>query len=89
MIDEKVSDKERMEKFRKAVTRHGQYSAWAADAQGVDRHIFGLKKLIKEGEEVPEVFKDEVMAQSSHWEMSTSQLGSKYLDFWGYGEGDQ
>ncbi len=88
MIDGSKSDGERMEKFRKAVTRHIQYSTWAADAQGVDRHIFGLKKLIKTGEEVPEAFKDEIMAKSSHWELSTSQLGSKYLDGWGYGEGE-
>jgi carnitine O-acetyltransferase len=87
MIGDK-SDADRVELFRKAVTRHIQYSTWAADAQGVDRHLFGLKKLIKGGEDVPEVFKDQAMAKSSHWELSTSQLGSKYLDGWGYGEGE-
>lgn len=84
-----VTDKEREGLFRKAVNRHIQYSAWAADGQGVDRHMFGLKRLIreKEGEEVPEVFREEVHAKSAHWEMSTSQLSSKWLDGWGYGEG--
>ena len=88
MMDEKASDSDREKLLRKAVTRHIQYSAWAADAQGIDRHMFGLKKLVKDGEEMPEVFKDEVYGRSSHWEMSTSQLSSKYLDGWGYGEGE-
>jgi carnitine O-acetyltransferase len=87
MINSKGSPQDKEKLFRSAVTRHIQYSTWAADAQGVDRHMFGLKKLIKEGEETPAVFKDEVHGKSSHWEMSTSQLSSKYLDGWGYGEG--
>jgi len=88
MIDPKTSDSEREKLLRKAVTRHIQYSIWAADAQGVDRHMFGLRRLVKDGEEMPEVFKEEVFGRSSHWEMSTSQLSSKYLDGWGYGEGE-
>lgn len=89
MIDSSKSDAEREKLFRAAVARHIQYSTWAADAQGVDRHLFGLKKLVQtdKGEEVPEIFKDEAYAKSNHWEMSTSQLSSKYLDGWGYGEG--
>lgn len=87
MISSSATDLEREKKFRDAVRRHIQYSTWAADAQGVDRHLFGLKKLVQQGEEVPEVFKDEAYANSSHWEMSTSQLSSNYLDGWGYGEG--
>lgn len=88
MGNSKASDQEREKLLRKAVARHIQYSVWAADAQGVDRHMFGLRKLIKDGEETPEVFKDEVFGKSSHWEMSTSQLSSNYLDGWGYGEGE-
>lgn len=66
-----------------------QYSAWAADGQGVDRHLFGLKKSVRadEGEAVPALFTDPAFARSSHWELSTSQLSSKWFDGWGYGEG--
>lgn len=86
MVDPKASDAEREKRFRAAATRHGQYSAWAADAQGVDRHLYGLKKSLKEGEEVPAIFNDPNFTKSSHWTFSTSQLTSKYLDGWGYGE---
>ncbi|WWC90245.1 uncharacterized protein L201_005178 [Kwoniella dendrophila CBS 6074] len=88
MISTSVKDKEREALFRKAVARHIQYSAWAADAQGVDRHLFGLKKLVKteENEKVPEIFTDEAALKTAHWELSTSQLSSKFLDGWGYGE---
>lgn len=79
-------DEGRERLFRKAVERHVQYAVWAADAQGVDRHLFGLKKLIAPGEPTPEIFSDPAFARSSHWELSTSNLGSRYLDGWGYGE---
>lgn len=90
MLDASKTDGEREKLFRRAVARHIQYSSWAADGQGVDRHMFGLKRLVdaNKGEEMPAVFKDEVHARSSHWEMSTSQLSSRWLDGWGYGEGE-
>ncbi|KAH9980189.1 acyltransferase ChoActase/COT/CPT [Lactifluus volemus] len=62
------------------------YAAWAADGQGVDRHLFGLKKMIRDGEALPEIYQDPAYSSTSHWELSTSQLSSKYLDGWGYGE---
>jgi carnitine O-acetyltransferase len=86
MLDPTGSDATRAALFRKAVTRHLQYAAWAADGQGVDRHLFGLKKMLRDGEEVPEVYRDQAFARTSHWELSTSQLSSPYLDGWGYGE---
>jgi carnitine O-acetyltransferase len=87
MLNPDVSDKDRADLFRKAVTRHLQYAAWAADGQGVDRHLFGLKKMIKEGEEVPTIYTDEAFSKTNHWELSTSQLSSNFFDGWGYGEG--
>ncbi|KAK7469357.1 Carnitine O-acetyltransferase mitochondrial [Stygiomarasmius scandens] len=86
MLDPKETDARRASLFRAAVNRHMQYSAWAADGQGVDRHLFGLKKIMKEDEELPRLYKDPSYAQTSHWELSTSQLSSAYFDGWGYGE---
>ncbi|OSD07372.1 acyltransferase ChoActase/COT/CPT [Trametes coccinea BRFM310] len=86
MLDPKQTDEQRAALFRKAVSRHLQYAAWAADGQGVDRHLFGLKKCLREGEPLPEIYQDKAYAKTSHWELSTSQLSSPYLDGWGYGE---
>ena len=44
--------------------------------------------MLKEGEPIPEIFTDPAFGQSSHWELSTSQLSSRYLNGWGYGEGE-
>ena len=43
--------------------------------------------MVKEGEAVPEIYQDKAFSQTNHWELSTSQLSSTYLDGWGYGEG--
>ncbi|KAI0297636.1 acyltransferase ChoActase/COT/CPT [Russula brevipes] len=79
-------DAQRAALFRSAAARHVQYAAWAADGQGVDRHLFGLRKMIQDNEAVPEIYNDPAYSRTSHWELSTSQLSSKYLDGWGYGE---
>ena len=34
-----------------------QYAAWAADGQGVDRHLFGLKMKLREGEPTPPIYR--------------------------------
>ncbi|KAH8825173.1 acyltransferase ChoActase/COT/CPT [Flagelloscypha sp. PMI_526] len=86
MLNPNESDSRRAALFRAAVARHLQYSGWAADGQGVDRHLFGLKKLLKEGEPLPEIYKDEAFSTTNHWELSTSQLSSPFFDGWGYGE---
>ena len=68
------------------MARHLQYAAWAADGQGVDRHLFGLKRMLKDGEPVPEIYTDPAFGRTNHWELSTSNLSSSWLDGWGYGE---
>jgi carnitine O-acetyltransferase len=82
------SARELKDLFGKAAARHVQYSAWAADGHGVDRHLFGLKKLVRADEELPGIYKDPAYGRSSHWELSTSQLSSRFFDGWGYGEGE-
>jgi carnitine O-acetyltransferase len=82
------TDGQRAELFRKAVNRHLTYAGWAADGQGVDRHLFGLKKMLKEGEKLPEIYADAAFGRTNHWELSTSQLSSPFVDGWGYGEGE-
>jgi Choline/Carnitine o-acyltransferase len=44
--------------------------------------------MLKDDESLPEIYTDPAFGQSNHWELSTSQLSSRYLDGWGYGEGE-
>ncbi|KAF7314466.1 Carnitine acetyl transferase [Mycena kentingensis (nom. inval.)] len=86
MLDVNASDETRATLMRDAVKRHGEYGAWAADGQGVDRHLFGLKRMLKPDEPVPAIYTDKAYSYTSHWELSTSQLSSPFFDGWGYGE---
>ncbi|KAH8114647.1 acyltransferase ChoActase/COT/CPT [Phellopilus nigrolimitatus] len=86
MLDFGETDANRAQLFRRAAARHLQYAAWAADGQGVDRHLFGLKRMVREGEAVPEIYSDVAFSRTNHWELSTSQLSSPFVDGWGYGE---
>jgi carnitine O-acetyltransferase len=46
----------------------------------------GLRKVLKEGESVPDIFEDPVVKRASHWVLSTSTLFSKHLREYGWGE---
>ncbi|PRP83764.1 hypothetical protein PROFUN_08962, partial [Planoprotostelium fungivorum] len=84
--DVSVSDEQKASLLRKAVASHSAYMGEAADGQGVDRHLFGLKRCLKSGEEVPAIYQDPSFSLSSHWVLSTSSLNSKHISGWGYGE---
>ncbi|KAJ3062175.1 Carnitine O-acetyltransferase mitochondrial [Podochytrium sp. JEL0797] len=71
---------------RKAVASQSSYMALAADGKGVDRHLLGLRLLVKSKEEKPAIFKDPSYALSSHWTLSTSQITSEYFVGYGWGQ---
>jgi carnitine O-acetyltransferase len=72
--------------FRTAVQAHVQYTLDASDGFGVDRHLFGLKRLVQEGEKMPELFKDPAYSYSSTWYLSSSQLSSEYFNGYGWSQ---
>jgi len=86
MNDPSVDDKTRVELLRKAVHDHVEYITAASDGKGVDRHLFGLKKLLEPGQEVPALYKDPAYAYSSSWYLSTSQLSSEYFNGYGWSQ---
>lgn len=73
-------------KFRKAVDSQVKYIADASVGKGVDRHLFGLKKMLKQGEPLPELYQDPVFAYSSTWYLSTSQLSSEFFNGYGWSQ---
>ena len=86
MENPSASDEDRYAKFQAAVNQHLAYATSAADGQGIDRHFFGLKNLLRPDEERPELFRDPMFAKSSTWILSTSQISSEVFDAWGFGE---
>ncbi|KAI9739173.1 MAG: Carnitine O-acetyltransferase mitochondrial [Cirrosporium novae-zelandiae] len=86
MADHTVSPQECAVLFRKALNAHVKYISDASDGKGVDRHLFGLKKLLEPGQAPPEIFKDPAFAYSSTWYISSSQLSSEYFNGYGWSQ---
>ncbi|OLL23497.1 Carnitine O-acetyltransferase, mitochondrial [Neolecta irregularis DAH-3] len=86
MCDPNVSTKESIDLCRKAINAHVKYISDASEGKGVDRHLFGLKQLLKPDEPIPEIFSDPAYSYSSHWFLSTSQLSSEHFIGYGWGE---
>ncbi|PVI01903.1 carnitine O-acetyltransferas-like protein [Periconia macrospinosa] len=72
--------------LRAALNAHVKYISDASDGRGVDRHLFGLKKCLKEGEDLPSIYKDPAFAYSSTWFISSSQLSSEYFNGYGWSQ---
>lgn len=79
-----VADK--VASFQTACKQHVSYLSAAADGLGVDRHLFGLKQMLKPGEEVPALFSDPIMSYSATWYISSSQVPSEYFQNWGWSQ---
>jgi carnitine O-acetyltransferase len=86
IVDPHIEPKETVALFRKAVNSHVEYISAASDGKGVDRHLFGLKKLLGPNDEVPSIYKDPTYAYSSKWFISTSQLSSEYFNGYGWSQ---
>lgn len=86
MNDISAKDDARLDMFRKAIASHLEYITAASDGKGVDRHLFGLKKLLEPGEEVPAIYKDPAFAYSSSWYLSSSQLSSEFFNGYGWSQ---
>lgn len=86
MADPEASPERCVKALRLAIDAHVKYITDASDGKGVDRHLFGLKKCLKEGEELPALYKDRAYGYSSTWYLSTSQLSSEYFNGYGWSQ---
>lgn len=86
MADASVDDKTKVELFHKAIKAHLEYITAASDGKGCDRHLFGLKKLLQPGDEVPAIYNDAAYSYSSSWYISSSQLSSEFFNGYGWSQ---
>jgi hypothetical protein len=64
--------------FRRAVEKHVSLSREAATGRGIDRHLLGLRMVLKDGENA-ELFEHSLFSRSQTWRLSTSGLSAGYL----------
>jgi carnitine O-acetyltransferase len=84
--DASVDPKTTADLFHKAVKAHVAYISAASDGKGVDRHLFGLKKLLGPNDEMPALYKDPTYTYSCKWFISSSQLSSEYFNGYGWSQ---
>lgn len=84
--DSSVPREEVVRLFRTALASHTKYTMDAGDGRGVDRHLFGLKKLLKDGEQLPDLYQDPAYSYSGSWYLSTSQLSSEFFNGYGWSQ---
>jgi len=58
-----------------ATKAHGAYSFDVSEGKGCDRHLLGLRLLLREGESHP-IFTEPIFAKSQEWILSTSCLNA-------------
>lgn len=71
--------KERYTLLVRALETHTKLTREAATGRGIDRHLLGLKMVLREDESGGEFFEDEMFMRSQKWELSTSGLSAGYL----------
>ncbi|KAJ2003987.1 Carnitine O-acetyltransferase mitochondrial [Coemansia thaxteri] len=85
MIRQAPSD-ECIRLFQTALATHTRLVREAVEGRGVDRHLLGLRMVLRPDEAKPEIFEDAAYSYSSHWFLSTSQVSSENFTSYGWSE---
>ncbi|PCH42408.1 acyltransferase ChoActase/COT/CPT [Wolfiporia cocos MD-104 SS10] len=75
MDDPNVTTRERHALLRRAIQTHTNLTRQAATGRGIDRHLLGLRLMLRAGES-HELFEDELFTRSQTWKLSTSGLSA-------------
>ncbi|KAF1988101.1 CoA-dependent acyltransferase [Aulographum hederae CBS 113979] len=83
--DPKASQAVRRDALDNAAFAHGKnVSIYANGQENVEGHLLALKQMLKDNEEVPEVFKDPMHLKSQAWFLSASYLPSNHEHHFGF-----
>ena len=80
-----MTKEEQASLLRAAIQHHTLTMKQAVDANGVDRHLFGLKLCVQKGEPLPKLFTDVAYGRSFHFNLSTSQVANPHFEGYGWG----
>lgn len=87
MAEDSVEDlNEKQSLLKEATVAHQTFSRQASEANGVDRHLFGLSMMVGHGEEKPTLYNDPVFSKAQRWRVSTSNLSHPKICNWGFGQ---
>jgi len=86
MVDPDVDPRTCISNLRSALNAHVACITTACEGKGVDRHLFGLRKLLLPGAALPEIYVDPAYGYSSSWFLSTSQISSEYFNGYGWSQ---
>ncbi|ORX80380.1 acyltransferase ChoActase/COT/CPT [Basidiobolus meristosporus CBS 931.73] len=88
MNDPNASAQEKFQTLQLASRKHIENLKQSSIGQGVDRHLFGLRMVMKPGEGHA-IFSDPAFGKSSRWQLSTSSLSESIkLSATGFGAVD-
>ncbi|THH13050.1 hypothetical protein EW146_g7127 [Bondarzewia mesenterica] len=80
MVDPSTSLQQRLVLLRRAIQTHVALTRKAATGKGIDRHLLGLRLMLRpEDGERSDLFEDELFQESQTWKLSTSGLSAGYL----------
>jgi hypothetical protein len=66
--------------LKQAVATHSRLTKEAATGRGIDRHLLGLRLMLRSQDgERSAFFEDEIFERSQQWKLSTSGLSAGYL----------
>ena len=85
MEDPSSPPEKRRALFKAAIEATVSIQKASNEAQGVDRHLFGLQHLIQEGESTPEIFAD-AYTLSQTWHVTSSQVSSEFFNGFGFSQ---
>ncbi|BFZ20522.1 hypothetical protein BsWGS_23563 [Bradybaena similaris] len=86
MDDPSVSGGQKVHLLKQAIQSHRKYTDDTINGHGIDRHLLGMRLIAQEnGLQVPEIFTDPAYKKSTHYNLSTSQVASKYKAFLCFG----
>lgn len=84
--DDNVLYATKRELYQKAINSQSGYMKAASIGKGIDRHMLGLRSMIKEGEmEKATMFTDPSFVESMYFRLSTSNMSPGTLYYGGFG----